>query len=62
MSDVFKAQTRIWRGSTGIASFTDAMDKGAITGWIGDRVGVDGLDDGLWSATGIKDAWTTSDG
>ncbi|WP_053743416.1 putative T7SS-secreted protein [Streptomyces sp. NRRL WC-3618] len=62
LSGVFKMQTRIWRGSTGIASLTDAMDKGAITGWFGDRFGVDGLDDGVWSATGIKDAWTTSDG
>lgn len=62
LSDAFKTQTQIWAGSTGIASFTDAMDKGAITGGIGDLIGVDGLDDGLWSATGIKDAWTTSDG
>uniref|UniRef100_A0AAU2A0S1 Putative T7SS secretion signal domain-containing protein n=1 Tax=Streptomyces sp. NBC_00093 TaxID=2975649 RepID=A0AAU2A0S1_9ACTN len=62
LSDVFKTQTRIWFGSTGIASATDAMDKGEITGWVGDRLGIDGLDDGVWSATGIKDAWTTSDG
>ncbi|MFF3488119.1 putative T7SS-secreted protein [Streptomyces sp. NPDC002701] len=62
LSDTFRAQTRIWAGATGIATFTDAMDKGAITGRIGEAVGVGGLDDGLWSATGIKDAWTTSDG
>ncbi|MDX3747856.1 putative T7SS-secreted protein [Streptomyces sp. AK08-02] len=62
LSGVFKTQTRIWMGATGIASLTDAMDKGVITGWVGDRLRVDGLDDGVWSATGIKDAWTTSDG
>lgn len=62
LSDTFKAQTRIWQGATGIASSTDALDKGPITGGIADIFGVDGLDDGLWSATGIKDAWTTSDG
>jgi len=49
-------------GATGIASSTDALDKGPITGGFGDLFGVDGLGDGLWSATGIKDAWTTSDG
>ncbi|MFF4347707.1 putative T7SS-secreted protein [Streptomyces sp. NPDC001530] len=61
-SDVFKTQTRIWAGSTGIASVTDILDKGEITGWIGDHVGIKGLDDGVWSATGAKDAWTTSNG
>ncbi|MFJ6084355.1 putative T7SS-secreted protein [Streptomyces sp. NPDC092369] len=60
--DVFKAQTRIWAGSTGLASATDLVDKGEITGWIGDHVGVGGLDDGLWSATGIKEATTASNG
>ncbi|WP_051744523.1 putative T7SS-secreted protein [Streptomyces yerevanensis] len=62
LSDTFQTQTRIWAASTGIASFTDAADKGPITSRIGDRIGVDGLDDGLWSATGVKDAWTTSNG
>ncbi|ELP64230.1 putative T7SS-secreted protein [Streptomyces turgidiscabies] len=62
LSDTFQTQTRIWAGATGIASFTDAADKGLITGFVGDLAGVDGLDDGLWSATGMKDAWTTSDG
>jgi hypothetical protein len=61
-SDVFKTQTRIWAGSTFVASSTDLLDKGEITGWIGDHVGIPGLDDGVWSATGIKDATTTSDG
>ncbi|AZP19630.1 hypothetical protein EJC51_28305 [Streptomyces aquilus] len=61
-TDVFQTQTRIWAGSTAIASTTDALDKGEITGWVGDRVGIQGLDDGVWSATGIKDATTTSDG
>ncbi|MET9912717.1 putative T7SS-secreted protein [Streptomyces sp. NPDC006476] len=61
-SDVFKAQTRIWAGSTGFASATDLLDKGEITGWVGDHIGVKGLDDGVWSATGVKDATTTSSG
>jgi hypothetical protein len=60
--DVFETQTRIWAGSTAVASTTDLLDKGDITGKIGDLVGVQGLDDGVWSATGIKDAMTTSDG
>ncbi|WP_369033624.1 MULTISPECIES: putative T7SS-secreted protein [Streptomyces] len=62
LSDTFKAQTRIWQGATAIASATDGLDKGPIVGGIAGLFGVDGLDDGLWSATGIKDAWTTSDG
>lgn len=61
-ADVLQTQTRIWAGSTAIASTTDALDKGEITGWVGDHVGVQGLDDGVWSATGVKDATTTSDG
>ncbi|MER8224066.1 putative T7SS-secreted protein [Streptomyces sp. NPDC094143] len=61
-SDVFETQTRIWAGSTAVASTTDLLDKGEITGKIGDLVGVQGLDDGVWSATGIKDATTTSNG
>ncbi|MFF8934856.1 putative T7SS-secreted protein [Streptomyces paradoxus] len=61
-TDVFETQTRIWAGSTAVASTTDLLDKGDITGKIGDLVGVQGLDDGVWSATGIKDATTTSDG
>ncbi|MET7451254.1 putative T7SS-secreted protein [Streptomyces sp. NPDC005574] len=61
-SDVFRTQTRIWAGSTAVASSTDLLDKGELTGWIGDRVGIPGLDDGVWSATGIKEATTTSDG
>ncbi|MFF3845417.1 putative T7SS-secreted protein [Streptomyces sp. NPDC002328] len=61
-TDVFQAQTRLWQGSTMIASTTDALDKGLITGSIGDLVGVDGLDEGVWDATGLKDATTTSDG
>jgi hypothetical protein len=60
--DVFRTQTRIWAGSTFVASGTDLLDKGEITGWIGDHVGIGGLDDGVWSATGVKDATTTSDG
>ncbi|MFI8218009.1 putative T7SS-secreted protein [Streptomyces sp. NPDC085932] len=61
-SDVFETQTRIWAGSTAVASTTDLLDKGEITGKIGDLVGVQGLDDGVWSATGIKGATTTSNG
>lgn len=61
-ADVLQTQTRIWAGSTAVASTTDALDKGEITGWIGDHVGIQGLDDGVWSATGVKDATTTSDG
>ncbi|MEU1202815.1 putative T7SS-secreted protein [Streptomyces sp. NPDC005813] len=61
-TDVFTTQTRIWKGSTGIASATDVLDKGEITGSIARPFGVDGLDDGAWSATGVKDAWTTSNG
>jgi hypothetical protein len=61
-SDVFETQTRIWAGSTAVASTTDLLDKGKITGEIGDLVGVQGLEDGVWSATGIKDATTTSNG
>ncbi|MGW6485921.1 MULTISPECIES: putative T7SS-secreted protein [unclassified Streptomyces] len=60
--DVFTTQTRIWAGSTGIASATDLLDKGEITGWVGDHVGIPGLDEGVWSATGVKEAWTTSNG
>lgn len=59
---VFRTQTRIWAGSTFVASATDLLDKGEITGWIGDHVGVGGLHDGVWSATGVKDATTTGDG
>ncbi|CAL9475982.1 putative T7SS-secreted protein [Streptomyces sp. Tu 3180] len=61
-TDVFQTQTRIWAGSTAIASTTDLLDKGKITEPVGDLVGVQGLDDGVWSATGIKDATTTSNG
>ncbi|MGC9409551.1 putative T7SS-secreted protein [Streptomyces sp. DZ1-3] len=61
-ADVLQTQTRIWAGSTAVASATDALDKGEITGWIGDHAGIQGLDDGVWSATGVKDATTTSDG
>ncbi|MFH8659529.1 hypothetical protein [Streptomyces afghaniensis] len=61
-TDVFETQTRIWAGSTAVASTTDLLDKGKITGEIGDLVGVQGLGDGVWSATGIKDATTTSNG
>ncbi|MFF5102119.1 putative T7SS-secreted protein [Streptomyces sp. NPDC000134] len=61
-TDVYQAQTRIWAGSTAVASATDALDKGPITGLIGDQVGIPGLDDGVWSATGVKDATTTSNG
>ncbi|MFG3100119.1 putative T7SS-secreted protein [Streptomyces sp. NPDC048182] len=60
--DVYRTQTRIWAGSTAIASSTDALDKGDITGRIGDVAGIPGLGDGVWSATGIKDATTTSNG
>ncbi|MER7486220.1 putative T7SS-secreted protein [Streptomyces sp. NPDC126497] len=61
-TDVFQTQTRIWAGSTAIASTTDLLDKGKITEAAGDLVGVQGLEDGVWSATGIKDATTTSNG
>ncbi|MEU9554941.1 putative T7SS-secreted protein [Streptomyces fumanus] len=61
-TNVYETQTRIWAGSTAIASTTDALDKGPVTGWIGDRVGVSGLGEGVWDATGVKDATTTSDG
>ncbi|MEU9344412.1 putative T7SS-secreted protein [Streptomyces sp. NPDC048278] len=60
--DVFKTQTRIWQGTTAVASFIDGADKGELTQYVGDLFGTDALDDGLWAATGIKDAWTTSDG
>ncbi|CAL9541536.1 hypothetical protein SUDANB15_04223 [Streptomyces sp. enrichment culture] len=61
-TDVFQTQTRIWAGSTAIASTTDLLDKGKITDAVGDLVGVQGLEDGVWSATGIKDATTTGNG
>jgi hypothetical protein len=61
-ADVLQTQTRIWAGSTAVASVTDALDKGEITGLAGDLVGSQALDDGVWSATGVKDATTTSDG
>ncbi|WP_328670780.1 putative T7SS-secreted protein [Streptomyces sp. NBC_00328] len=60
--DVFKTQTHIWQGTTAVATFIDAADKGKLTAPIGHALGTDALDDGLWSATGIKDAWTTSNG
>ncbi|MCX5005534.1 hypothetical protein OHB05_23395 [Streptomyces sp. NBC_00638] len=60
--DVFKTQTHIWQGTTAVATFIDAADKGKLTAPIGHALGTDALKDGLWSATGIKDAWTTSDG
>lgn len=60
--DTFKMQTHIWQGTTAVATFIDAADKGKLTAPIGDAIGTDALDDGLWSATGIKDAWTTSNG
>ncbi|MFI6661724.1 putative T7SS-secreted protein [Streptomyces sp. NPDC050523] len=60
--DAFKTQTHIWQGTTAVASFIDAADKKQLTAPIGDLLGTDALDDGLWAATGIKDAWTTSDG
>jgi hypothetical protein len=59
--DVFKTQTHIWQGTTATATFLDAADKGKLTAPLGDAIGVD-LGDGLWSATGIKDTWTTSNG
>lgn len=61
-ADVLQTQTRIWAGSTAIATTTDVLDKGKITEPIGDHVGIQGLNDGVWSATGVKDATTTSDG
>jgi hypothetical protein len=61
-TDVYQTQTRIWAGSTAIASTTDAVDKGPVTGWIGDHVGVPGLGEGVWDATGVKDATTASNG
>ncbi|MHB9852809.1 putative T7SS-secreted protein [Streptomyces krungchingensis] len=60
--DVFKTQTHIWQASTGVASFIDAADKKELTAPIGHVFSSDVLDDGLWAATGIKDAWTTSNG
>lgn len=60
--DTFKTQTHIWQGTTAVATFVDAADKGPLTQYVGDLMGTDALDDGLWSATGIKDAWTTSNG
>ncbi|WP_461083449.1 putative T7SS-secreted protein [Streptomyces deserti] len=60
--DTFKTQTHIWQGTTAVATFVDAADKGPLTAQVGDLLGTDALDDGLWSATGIKDAWTTSNG
>ncbi|WP_434594676.1 putative T7SS-secreted protein [Streptomyces sp. A5-4] len=53
--DVFETQTRIWQGSTAVASSTDLADKGEIWSHAG-------MEDGLWAATGIKESWTTSDG
>ncbi|MGW1062941.1 putative T7SS-secreted protein [Streptomyces aureus] len=61
-ADVFKTQTHIWQGTTAVASFIDAADKGKLTAPIGHALGTDALNDGLFSATGIKDAWTTSNG
>ncbi|MET8895022.1 putative T7SS-secreted protein [Streptomyces albogriseolus] len=61
-TDVFHTQTRIWAGSTAVASTTDLLDKGEVTGPVGDLAGVPGLDDGVWGATGIKAATTTSNG
>ncbi|MET8132029.1 putative T7SS-secreted protein [Streptomyces sp. NPDC005251] len=60
--NVFKTQTHIWQGTTAVATFIDAADKGKLTAPIGHALGTDALKDGLWSATGIKDAWTTSNG
>ncbi|WP_330306564.1 MULTISPECIES: putative T7SS-secreted protein [unclassified Streptomyces] len=60
--DVFKTQTHIWQGTTAAATFIDAADKKELTAPIGHALGTDALDDGLWAATGIKDAWTTSNG
>ncbi|MFJ6982530.1 MULTISPECIES: putative T7SS-secreted protein [unclassified Streptomyces] len=59
--DVFKAQTRLWQGSTALAVTTDALDKGPLTGVPGELMGVD-MSDGLWDALGLKNATTTSDG
>jgi hypothetical protein len=53
--DVFHTQTRIWQGATLTASVTDFADKGDVWKHAG-------LPDGLWAATGVKDAMTTSDG
>ncbi|MFE2050366.1 putative T7SS-secreted protein [Streptomyces sp. NPDC059459] len=61
-ADVLQTQTRIWAGSTAVASTTDVLDKGEITGPAGELLGIQGLDDGVWSATGAKDATTMSDG
>jgi hypothetical protein len=61
-TDVFKTQTRIWQGTTAAATFIDAADKGKLTAPIGHALGTDALSDGLWAATGIKDAWTSSNG
>lgn len=55
MLNVFQTQTRIWQGSTMVASISDLGDKGDLWRHVG-------LDDGLWGATGVKDATTTSDG
>ncbi|WP_437071068.1 putative T7SS-secreted protein [Streptomyces sp. enrichment culture] len=60
--DTFQTQTHIWQGTTAAATFIDAADKKQITAPVGDALGTDALDDGLWGATGIKDAWTTSNG
>lgn len=60
--DVFKTQTHIWQGTTAAASAIDLADKKEIWQPVGDLIGTDALDDGLWSATGVKDAWTTSNG
>jgi hypothetical protein len=62
VTDVFQTQTRIWAGSTAVASTTDLLDKGEVTGPVGDLAGVSGLDDGVWEATGVKAAMTTSNG
>ncbi|MFD4410386.1 putative T7SS-secreted protein [Streptomyces sp. NPDC058251] len=60
--DVFKTQTHIWQGTTAAATFIDAADKKELMAPIGHALGTDALDDGLWSATGIKESWTTSNG
>ncbi|MFF0204153.1 putative T7SS-secreted protein [Streptomyces sp. NPDC005017] len=60
--DTFRTQTQIWQGTTAAATFIDAADKQQITAPIGDMLDTDALDGGLWGATGIKDAWTTSNG
>ncbi len=62
VTDVFQTQTRIWAGSTAVASTTDLLDKGEVTGHVGDLAGVPGLDEGVWEATGIKATTTTSNG